>query len=183
MIPRGSSPCAIWAWTRSSAISRTWRSERWSARRLYPEPGPDHRVVGNSAYEQDRDEGERDFCDGVVVFSGRTTVGFGTLATLIDLTARRRAHGDCGRDRSAKQTHGIDPLKSRFGVNADSVTPLTGACNQATFSTSDVQKAQRVAALGIRLRQYGHSRVVSGAAVSLGLKRSMSLLTGKTTKK
>ena len=44
-----------------------------------------------------------------------------------------------------------------------------------------MQKAQRVAAIGMLLRQYGHSRVVASTGVSV-LRRFISALTGRTTK-
>jgi len=47
---------------------------------------------------------------------------------------------------------------------------------------SCVQKAHRLAAIGMLLRQYGHSRVFARAGVSV-LRRFISALTGRTTKK
>jgi len=52
----------------------------------------------------------------------------------------------------------------------------------AVDGTSCVQKAHRLAAIGMLLRQYGHSRVFATAGVSV-LRRFISALTGRTTKK
>jgi len=52
----------------------------------------------------------------------------------------------------------------------------------AVDGTSCVQKAHRLAAIGMLLRQYGHSRVFATAGVSV-LRRFISALTGRITTK
>src|SRR6478672_13713864 len=51
-----------------------------------------------------------------------------------------------------------------------------------TGDTSCVQKAHRVALIGMLLMQYGHSRVIGSTGVSV-LRRFIRALTGRTTKK
>ena len=52
----------------------------------------------------------------------------------------------------------------------------------STAGTSAVQNAQRLAFTGILLRHSGHSRVLTGGG-EVGLYRSVSVLTGSTTRK
>src|SRR5690242_19934749 len=77
--------------------------------------------------------------------------------------------------------------RGQYGGTSGSANETRGRLYAVTFAsaitgTSEVQKAQRVALIGMLLRQKGQSRVVGSTGSSV-LRRAMSALIGRTTKK
>ena len=104
-----------------------------------------------------------------------------------DPRLRERGGEDGAAAAAEDQPEGTDALGGHpLTERPTAVPPLSparqrpGAAAAATGGTSEPQKAQRRAGIGILLRHSGHSRV-RAAGGSSGLKRSISRFTGSTT--